>query len=76
MNGREIVKFVIMDVPPSIYELPKGTAESFRHRLRDLSPGKPDILSKLKEEMNLTDRQYILDMKNYGNTIASTIRSR
>lgn len=74
MNGREIMKFVIRTVPPSIYDL----LEKNGRKLEDIDyvifhQANQYMLGKLKEEMNLTDRQYILDMKNYGNTIASTI---
>lgn len=74
MNGREIVKFVMRTVPGSI----TGLLERNGLTLPEIDyvvfhQANRHILGKLKEEMQISDAQYVLDLADYGNTIAATI---
>jgi 3-oxoacyl-[acyl-carrier-protein] synthase-3 len=74
MDGREIFKFSMFTVPPSIKELLKRN--NFEHkdiRYFILHQANKYMLGELQKRMKLTDEQMIIDMELIGNTVSSTI---
>jgi 3-oxoacyl-[acyl-carrier-protein] synthase-3 len=74
MNGREIFKFSTRIVPASIEELlEKNNLKKTDIRYFIFHQANQYMLMEIKNLLQLTDEQMIIDMENYGNTVSSTI---
>ena len=74
MNGREILNFVINNVPNSVHNLLKKE----KKKLKQIDSfifhqGSKFVLDKLKEILNIEKNKLVYSSKNYGNTVSSSI---
>lgn len=74
MNGREIFKFSTRVVPASINELlERNNLQKQDVKYFIFHQANKFMLTEIKNRMELTDEQMVIDMENYGNTVSSTI---
>jgi len=74
MNGREIFKFSITEVPKSIGEvLTKSNLQKQDIKYFIFHQANKYMLNEIKKKIGLTDEQLVIDMELYGNTVSSTI---
>ncbi|MDR0370240.1 MAG: ketoacyl-ACP synthase III [Prevotellaceae bacterium] len=74
MNGREIFKFSTRVVPASINELlGRNNLQKSDIKYFIFHQANKYMLTEIKNRMELTDEQLVIDMEDYGNTVSSTI---
>ena len=74
MNGREIFKFSTRVVPNSIYQLlERNNLQKSDIKYFIFHQANQYMLNEIKNRLELTDEQMIIDMEDYGNTVSSTI---
>jgi 3-oxoacyl-[acyl-carrier-protein] synthase-3 len=74
MDGKEIFKFTMLAIPPSIEELLTRNnvkLDDFKYVI--FHQANQYMLKELKKRMKLTDEQIVIDMEYVGNTISATI---
>ncbi len=74
MDGREIFKFSVQVVPASVNEIlrkNKLTVSDIRFFI--FHQANKYMLSEIQKRLNISDKQMIIDLKDYGNTVSSTI---
>lgn len=74
MDGREIFKFSVQKVPAAIHEiLEKNNLQTSDIKHFVMHQANKYMLGELQKRLKLTPEQMIIDMKDYGNTVSSTI---
>jgi len=74
MDGREIFKFSITVIPQSVNELLSRNNLSVKDiKYFVFHQANKYMLGEIQKKLNIHDSQMIVDMEDYGNTIASTI---
>ena len=74
MDGREIFKFSTRVVPNSVYQLlERNNLQKSDIKYFIFHQANQYMLNEIKNRLQLTDEQMVIDMENYGNTVSSTI---
>ena len=74
MDGREIFKFSTRVVPNSINQLlERNNLQKSNIKYFIFHQANQYMLNEIKNRIELTDEQMVIDMENYGNTVSSTI---
>jgi 3-oxoacyl-[acyl-carrier-protein] synthase III len=74
MNGRKIIEFSLSAVPACVEELlarNKISAKDVKHFI--FHQANEYMLRKIQKRMGIPDEKMIIDVKDYGNTVSSTI---
>ena len=74
MDGREIFKFSVRVVPASVNEILKNNnlvVEDIRYFI--FHQANKYILCEIQKRLGISDKQMIVDLKDFGNTVSSTI---
>ena len=74
MDGREIFKFSTRVVPNSVNQLlERNNLNKSDIKYFIFHQANKYMLNEIKNRLELTDEQMVIDMENYGNTVSSTI---
>ena len=74
MNGRDVFKFAMKEVPASVDKLLKrNNLEKSDIKYFVFHQANEYLLTEIQKRLNLTDEQTIIDIRNYGNTVSPTI---
>ena len=74
MDGREIFKFSTRVVPNSVHQLlERNNLQKSDIKYFVFHQANQYMLNETKSRLELTDEQMVIDMKDYGNTVSSTI---
>jgi 3-oxoacyl-[acyl-carrier-protein] synthase III len=74
MDGREIFKFSVQVIPASVNEILKKNKlkiEDIRYFI--FHQANKYILSEIQKRLAISDKQMIIDLEDYGNTVSCTI---
>ena len=74
MDGREIFKFTVKVVPASVNEILRKNKLSISDiRFFIFHQANKYMLAEIQIRLGISDRQMIIDLEDYGNTVSSTI---